>query len=145
MIVYLILLAVYLFLIIVHWKECIVCYKRIPRTIKHYLAFMRIQKQLTGKYKYKFHDLDKLFMYMIIPFEGMKTIRSIHRDCRHHITSSKKPIDVNYEEAVIDWECSRYTKPEKQLTAREFYEQEGYRLGVQHKKGILLALKKLKL
>lgn len=145
MVVYIAFVVIYLFLVIVHWKECVQCYQRIPRTVKHYFAFMRIQKKLIGRYKYKFHDLDKLLMYMFIPFEGLKTIKNIHKHCRHHITSSKKVNDVNYEEAIIDWESCRYTKPDEKLSAREFYEKEGYKLGIQHKKGILLSLRKLKL
>lgn len=145
MVIYITLIVIYVFLIVVHWHECKQCYQRIPRTVKHYFAFMKVQKKLIGKYKYKFHDLDKLLMYIFIPFEGLKTIKEIHRHCKHHITSLKKPIEVNYEEAIIDWECCRLTKPDELLSAREFYEKEGYKLGIQHKKGILLTLRKLKL
>lgn len=31
-------------------------------------------------------------------------------------------MNVNYEEAVIDWECCRLTKPNEPMSAREYLE-----------------------
>lgn len=50
-------------------------------------------------YKYKFHDLDK-----------------------HHIQNNKPAWKCNYEEAAIDWECCRLTKPNEPMSAREYLE-----------------------
>jgi len=95
------------------------CWNHIPYTIKHYIAFLKLQKKLLGYSKYKFHDLDKIFMYILIPFIGTKRIKKIHKAInRHHIIDTKRR-SCNYEEAIIDWECSRSTKPDKPYTARD--------------------------
>lgn len=82
---------------------------------------MKLQKKLLGryKYKYKFHDLDKILMYIFLPFLGTKRIKRIHKKInRHHVIHTFYK-QRNYEEAVIDWECARFTKPDKPETARE--------------------------
>lgn len=67
-------------------------WKHIPYTLRHYAAFLRTEKKYIGYYKYKFHDLDKAAW------------------------------ECNYEEAVIDWECCRLTKPQEPMSAREYLE-----------------------
>lgn len=102
-------------------KNTIASWKHIPYTLKHYVAFLKLEKELLGYYKYKFHDLDKVLMYIFIPFIGTQQIKVIHRKFnKHHIVFDK--INCNYEEAIIDWECSRFTKPDKPQTARELVE-----------------------
>lgn len=96
-------------------------YKHIPYTLRHYLAFLRTEKKYIGCYKYKFHDLDKVLMYIFIPWLGTSRIKRIHRYInKHHIQNSKEPSECNYEEAVIDWECCRLTKPKEPMSAREY-------------------------
>ena len=59
------------------------------------------------------HDLDKVVLYVIF---GKKLASNIHRRyARHHERSAKTYED--YLEMVIDWECARYTKPDKPLNA----------------------------
>ena len=76
-------------------KNIIESYKHIPYTFKHYIAFMKLQKKLLGYYKYKFHDLDKIFMYVFMPFLGTKKIKNIHRKKMHHIEKHKNVQDCN--------------------------------------------------
>lgn len=109
-------------------------YKHIPYTWKHYLSFLKVEKAILGYYKYKFHDWDKLFMYIFFPYLGTKLISRIHQQYqRHHDkyeTSNfviiKHIDDVNFEEAILDWECARYTKPDKPLDAYDTYLERGY-------------------
>lgn len=97
-------------------------WRHIPYTWKHYVAFMKTQKKLLGRYKYKFHDLDKLGMYLFLPFLGTKRIGSIHRKhSKHHVGNSIGFTD--WTEAIIDWECARFTKPDKPYNARETMER----------------------
>lgn len=44
-------------------------------TLRHYIAFLKTEKKYIGYYKYKFHDLDKVLMYIIIPWLGTKRIK----------------------------------------------------------------------
>lgn len=85
-------------------------WKHIPYTLRHYIAFLKTEKKYIGYYKYKFHDLDKVLMYIIIPWLGTKRIKKIHRAINKH-QNHKAAYECNYEEAVIDWECCRLTKP----------------------------------
>ncbi len=49
------------------------------------------------------------------------TAHKIHRSLAgHHVHKGKIR---NPENAVIDWECARLTKPDKQMTARETFEK----------------------
>ena len=68
------------------------------------------------------HDLDKCFTILIF---GDAIATKIHRSIAGH----HKIQNTTYKERVemfIDWECARFTKPEKQLTGEEtwiaFYE-----------------------
>ena len=102
-------------------------WNRVPRTFKHYLAFLKTEKKYLGYYKYKFHDLDKLFMYIFIPWIGVSRIKYIHeKRNKHHLTVAgyTKLYHINYEEAAIDWECCRFTKPDEPMSAREFLEDQ---------------------
>lgn len=41
-------------------------WKHIPYTLRHYIAFLKTEKKYIGYYKYKFHDLDKVLMNVIM-------------------------------------------------------------------------------
>ena len=66
-------------------------YKHIPYSFKHYIMVMKLEKKYIGYYKYPFHDLDKIFMYIFFPFLGTKVIQKIHtRFAKHHLRKYKK-------------------------------------------------------
>lgn len=104
-------------------------YNHIPYTWKHYLAFCKVSKELTGKVVNRFHDWDKLALFILCPWLGERIINQFHqRINKHHPTYSigkewkrqlKSPKGINWEEALIDWECARFTKPDKPLNAEE--------------------------
>ena len=94
--------------------------KRINYTWQHKKAFLKVEKELCGKNSWKgyFHDADKLLMYIVgVP---KQTAHNIHvSTVPHHVRNGK----IKYPDmAVIDWESARYTKPDKPLSAREYYE-----------------------
>lgn len=102
-------------------------WKHIPYTLRHYAAFLRTEKKYIGYYKYKFHDLDKVLMYILIPWLGTKRIKKIHRAInKHHIQNHKAAWECNYEEAVIDWERCRLTKTSRTYECKGVFRvQEG--------------------
>lgn len=109
------------------------CWVKIPRVIAHYRAFLKLEKELLGSYKYKFHDLDKVIMYLFFPFLGLRLIKKIHRRInKHHLLKYKKPWQCDYLEAMIDWECCRFTKPDEPMNAREFLEYARHKIGETH-------------
>ena len=90
---------------------------KIKYTIKHRKAFRQVEKQLLGHNTLRgyLHDLDKVFLYMVLSY---KTVHSIHRNySRHH--TNKAHTHSDFIQMVIDWECARFTKPDKPLNARE--------------------------
>lgn len=88
-------------------------------TLNHKRAFLKVEKELLGKNTLKgyLHDIDKVLMY---PIFGKEITSRYHRRNRaHHIESNKYKTKKDFIESVIDWECARYTKPDKPLNARE--------------------------
>lgn len=119
-------------------KNCLTSWKHIPYTVKHIIAFNKVKKELLGNdcKKYRWHDVDKLFFFILLPFLNKYEINHYHqKNNKHHPTYNdnfgyvvnKKVKDIDFVEAIIDWECARYTKPDKPLNAREtlykFYPQ----------------------
>lgn len=62
----------------------------------------------------KYHDLDKLFLYL---FYDKKTVSKINRDVTSHHENDLEKTYLDYVEMVLDWESARYTKPDKPLNA----------------------------
>lgn len=111
-------------------KNIISNYQHFWYTCKHILAFNQLQKTLgyrVLKPNY-FHDWDKLILYILCPYLNTKFISKIHRHfSKHHLKYEfgkqkgkyKNFYKINFEECVIDWECARYTKLDKQLNTYE--------------------------
>lgn len=91
--------------------------EKMKYTIAHRKAFRKIEKSLLGHNTLRslLHDLDKLILY---PFFDKEKISKWHRNySRHHVKQARTRSD--FQQMVIDWECARYTKPDKPLNARE--------------------------
>lgn len=72
------------------------------------------------KWKYLFHDIEKPILKFIL--RDYDKVRKIHRKYnKHHITYKDKS-KIDWLAAVIDWECSRFTKLDAPMNARETYE-----------------------
>lgn len=87
---------------------------RVTHIVEHRDAIIKISKQY-GVYKgnetrYDNHDMDKLVNTFIL---GDKEAKRLHKFMGHH---NPKCI-ADYQEAIMDWECCRFTKPDKPLTA----------------------------
>lgn len=103
------------------------CYAHIPYTWNHYKAFRITEINKLGYNKHWHHDWDKLALFIFCPFLGERIINQLHQKYqRHHPTyttgvnwdrHNKRPEIVDWEEAIIDWECARITKPDKPLDA----------------------------
>lgn len=89
-------------------------------TLKHKKAFLKTEKQILGKNTLSgyFHDIDKLILYLI-PFLKSKKVSEIHRKfSKHHLPNAIEK-EKYMIQSIIDWECARFTKPDKPLNARE--------------------------
>ncbi len=108
-------------------------FKKLIYTLQHKVAFLRVERQLTGHISIRglLHDMDKVFMIIFCPWMDIKQIHQIHRKHSHHHVDNNLPkTNKDRLESIIDWECARYTKPDKPLNAYDtlmkFYpEQKG--------------------
>lgn len=91
-------------------------------TIKHKRAFLEVEKRLLGRNTLRgwIHDVDKLIMMLVLPG---KVVSRIHRKHAGHHDNGKAKTREDYIEMVIDWECARYTKPDKPLNAVQTMEK----------------------
>lgn len=92
--------------------------KSLHYTFKHKLAYLKVEKELTGHISIRglFHDLDKLFYY-IFSSKEKEEIHKIHRMNQRHHDNDLLKTETDYLEMIIDWECARITKPDKPLNA----------------------------
>lgn len=95
--------------------------KNITYSAKHWYYYQREAIKLKVWHpRHLLHDLDKFIFYLMC---DKKTTSKIHRIIsKHHLENDEKK-KVNYLDAIIDWECARYTKADKQLNARETMEK----------------------
>lgn len=95
-------------------------YKHIPYTIKHRKKLIELSKIYLGKKHYYFHDIDKIIMYILIPYVGTWNIHKIHAKISpHHVRYFRGIEHVDKKQAVLDWESARFTKPDKPWNAAE--------------------------
>lgn len=90
----------------------------IEYTKAHRKAFRKIEKKIIGKNTWRslVHDLDKVILYNFLEHDKVK---QFHRKTARHHDNHIKKTRKDYIEMIIDWECARYTKPDKQLNAYE--------------------------
>lgn len=81
----------------------------------HRIAFRDLEKRLLGKNTVRsfFHDVDKIILYHFLPTEFVHTCHQWWSS--HHERRAKTRKD--FVQMVIDWECARFTKPDKPLNA----------------------------
>lgn len=89
----------------------------------HWKAFNLVAMLLgVWEFRFLFHDIEKPFLMWI--WKDYSRVRQYHRThARHHWAySGNKGYD--YLGMVIDWECSRFSKADAQMTAYETYLRE---------------------
>ena len=84
------------------------------------------------KFKYLFHDFEKPWLKLI--FKDYLKVRKVHRKYNKHHLAYKNRNKIDWEAAVIDWECSRFTKASASRNARETYE---HFVGSRYERGII--------
>jgi hypothetical protein len=73
------------------------------------------------KFKYLFHDFEKPWLMLL--WKDYPRVQKWHRTHnRHHLEYAGGKV-YDFEAMVIDWECSRFTKSQSPLTAKEEYEK----------------------
>ena len=113
----------------------------IKYTLEHRKAFKKVEKELLGQNTLRslVHDIDKVILYNFLEH---KKVKEFHRKtARHHVENNIKKTKADYMEMVIDWECARYTKPDKPLNAYDTV----YKIYPDLENEILPILKELKI
>ena len=84
-------------------------------TLNHKQAYLATQLAIIGNISETgiLHDTDKLVLYGLIDKRQASKAHRLY--ARHHIQVSKTDRDL--EDCIIDYECARYTKPDKPLNA----------------------------
>lgn len=98
----------------------------------HWLAFNYVAWKLNAwELKWLFHDIEKPWLKLF--WQDYKKVQKWHRyHNNHHIVYGRLHgyNKINWLAAIIDWECSRYTKEAAPRTAREeveFLVDNGYK------------------
>lgn len=97
-----------------------------PYWFAHWCAFqMTALNCHAWKFKYLFHDMEKPFLKLVMPYKKLQRFHRIHNkhhpewldhklQCQKYIPNDKevnKLLDkFDFEAAIIDWECCRFTK-----------------------------------
>jgi hypothetical protein len=108
-------------------------------TLKHKKEFLRVEKELLGRNTLSgyLHDSGKVILYI---FFKKKTAHDIHvKFARHH--KAKARTESDFIQMIIDWECARFTKPDKPLNAYDTL----YKFYPEMESNILPLLKKFNL
>lgn len=94
-------------------------FKFIKYSLKHWAALnkLAIQKKV-WHWRFLLHDLDKVILYCFISKEKASAWHKEHS--KHHVRNNTVQDPL---QAVLDWECARFTKPDKPLTARETWKK----------------------
>ena len=88
-----------------------------PYWFWHWLAFNRTAKAWgVWKFHHRFHDIEKPFLRLFLPY---KKVQTIHRKHNKHHLEYQYPEKRNWEDLIIDWECSGLTKIASPLNAIE--------------------------
>lgn len=93
----------------------------------HWCAFQMVAINLRiWKFKYLFHDWYKPWLKMFgVPYLAIRYFHRTHS--KHHLewisVSGKLPNRFDWDAAIIDWECSQYTKEACTLGARAKMEE----------------------
>ena len=91
-----------------------------PYWFAHWCAFQMTALNLgVWKFKYLFHDWEKPWLRLFLPY---KKVQKWHREHRRHHTNYGELHGwdkVDWNEMIIDWECCHFTKKQQPLNAPE--------------------------
>lgn len=93
------------------------------------------------KFKYLFHDWEKPWLRLFLPYSKVQKLHRVYH--KHHPEWLENKLEeminkhqgigsydvfkflnkFDYEAAIIDWECSRFTKESAQLNAHDEYKR----------------------
>lgn len=97
-------------------------WKKLWYIIKHKIAYLYIEIKYWHKITWRgiFHDMDKVLLILFCWDLSVEEINYFHKiRSRHHCRASTHE-DRLYQ--IIDYECARYTKKDKPMSASQYVE-----------------------
>lgn len=89
-----------------------------PYWFNHWIAYNLVAIEWkVWKFKYLFHDIEKPFLKLILPYEK---VRAYHRKYHKHHLGYRKPNKIDWMALIIDNQCGMYTKEDSPLSAKEY-------------------------
>ena len=86
----------------------------------HWKAFNLVAMLLgVWEFRFLFHDIEKPFLMWY--WKDYQKVRQYHRSHNRHHWAYTGNKGYDYLGMVIDWECSRFSKADAQMTAYETY------------------------
>lgn len=87
----------------------------------HWCAFQMVALNCHHwKFKYLFHDWYKPWLKLFMSYDKLQMFHNKHS--KHHMLYwflSANNKEVDWEQMILDWECSRFTKQASPLTAEK--------------------------
>ena len=84
----------------------------------HWYWYNKVAKEWgVWKFKYLFHDIEKPFMRLFLPYEKVRKWHRSHN--RHHLSYPDKT-RIDWMALIIDWECSMYSKKDQTMNAYSY-------------------------
>jgi hypothetical protein len=74
------------------------------------------------KFRYLFHDFEKPWLRLFLPYKKVQKFHRYHAP--HHQEFFLKHGWLHWDDLIIDWECSRFTKEASKWDAKEVIELE---------------------
>lgn len=90
-----------------------------PYWFAHWCSFQMVALNLKQwKFKYLFHDWYKPWMKLFCKYQTVQLFHNKYSNHHllHYIITGN---DADWEQMIIDWECSQYTKQQSPLNARQ--------------------------
>ena len=96
---------------------------KFPYWFAHWCAYNMTALNLGHwKFRYLFHDFEKPWLRLFLPYKKVQKFHRYHAP--HHQEFFLKHGWLHWDDLIIDWECSRFTKEAAKWDAKEVIELE---------------------
>ena len=96
---------------------------KFPYWFAHWCAFNMTALNLKHwRFRYLFHDFEKPWLRLFLPYEKVQRFHRYHSP--HHSEFFVKNGWLHWDDMIIDWECSHFTKTAAPWLADEVIDKE---------------------
>ena len=96
---------------------------KFPYWFAHWCAFNMTALNLKHwRFRYLFHDFEKPWLRLFLPYEKVQKFHRYHS--AHHSEFFVRNGWLHWDDMIIDWECSHFTKTQSPWLANEVIDKE---------------------